>query len=72
MKTITGTIEKNDLEGGIWTLIAEDGETFMLDGGDAALFRDGLKVRITGDETHDVMGIGMVGSFFKVKEYKIL
>ena len=32
MATITGTVRKNDLEGGFWEIVADDGDTYRLSG----------------------------------------
>ena len=32
MATITGTVQKNDLEGGFWEIVGDDGDTYRLSG----------------------------------------
>ena len=43
---ITGIIEKVDLDGGVWTLKAEDGTSYRLKGGNASLYSHGDKATI--------------------------
>jgi hypothetical protein len=59
MRTFKGTIRKNDLEGGFWELVTDDGEHYQLDGGDAKLLVEGQKVQIEGRVSSSTMGIGM-------------
>jgi hypothetical protein len=69
MPKFRGTVNKNDLEGGFWELVAEDGKRYQLDGGDAALRKAGLKVEVDGQVDKGAMGIGMTGPILKVKSY---
>ena len=71
MKTIHGTMEQSDLEGGVWVLVTEGGERYQLSGGDRELFVKGRKVTVTGKEENNMMGIGMMGPILKVKKYTI-
>lgn len=65
MSKITGTVKRNDLAGGHWTLEAEDGECYQLAGKVAGL-RDGMRASVEGKVARDVMGIGMTGPTFTV------
>jgi hypothetical protein len=64
---VSGTIRRNDLEGGHWVLETDAGERYQLSGEVAAL-QDGLKAEVTGDVERNMMGIGMTGPMFKVKK----
>ena len=64
---VSGTIRRNDLEGGHWVLETEAGERYQLSG-EVAAFQDGLKAEVTGDVERNMMGIGMTGPMFKVKK----
>lgn len=64
---VSGTIRRNDLEGGHWVLETDGGERYQLSG-DVATFQDGLKAEVTGDVERNMMGIGMTGPMFKVKK----
>jgi hypothetical protein len=66
---IRGTVRKNDLEGGTWELVADDGERYQLRGGDAGLRVEGQKVQVDGKVAKDVMGIGMSGPFLDVASW---
>ena len=70
MATFRGTVRKNDLEGGIWVLEADDGERYQLEGGDAALRRDGARVEIDGRVDKAAFGLGMSGPTLKVSSYR--
>jgi hypothetical protein len=69
---LKGTIRRNDLEGGHWTLQTEKGETYQLVGatGSTGSLRDGQKVEVEGNVEKDMMGIGMTGPHFKVQSIK--
>ena len=70
MSEFRGTVKKNDLEGGFWELIADDGARYQLPGGDKGLLVEGQSVVIQGEVDSGSMGIGMVGSLLKVKSWK--
>lgn len=59
--TINGTLQFHDIEGGIWRLAGEDGETYDLVGGDLDDHESGTRVAITGTVHDDALGIGMGG-----------
>jgi len=67
MSKIVGTVKRNDLAGGHWTLETEDGECYQLAGQVAGL-RDGMRASIEGRVAKDVMGIGMTGPTFTVEK----
>ncbi|HTM22498.1 MAG TPA: DUF5818 domain-containing protein [Kofleriaceae bacterium] len=69
MSKITGTVHKNDLEGGFWELEADDGECYQLRGGDDGLRVDGQKVTVDGKVDKGAMGIGMTGPILDVKSW---
>jgi hypothetical protein len=66
MSKIVGTVKRNDLAGGHWTLETESGETYQLAGKIAGL-RDGMRASVEGKVAKDVMGIGMTGPTFTVE-----
>jgi len=72
MAVFRGTVKKNDLEGGIWELHAEDGKRYQLQGGDDALRTEGVKVEIEGKIDTQAFGIGMTGPTLAVKSYKTI
>jgi hypothetical protein len=69
-KTLRGTVRKNDLEGGVWELVADDGERYQLRGGDAGLRVDGQKVEVEGAVDKAGFGIGMTGPIFDVTRWR--
>jgi len=72
MKTFKGTIRHEDLEGGFFTLEADDGEVYKLEGGDKALMQAGKRVEVEGAVDEEAMGIGFGAAVLKVKKYKLL
>jgi hypothetical protein len=60
MASFTGTIRKNDLEGGFYELETESGETYRLEG--ASGVAEGDRVTIEGDVETGGFGIHMTGS----------
>ena len=71
MPKLKGTIRKNDLEGGFWELVAEDGEHYQLRGAEGDL-KDGQRVEVEGKVDKDAFGIGMTGPTLDVKSWKSL
>ncbi len=64
---LTGTIRRSDLEGGVWTLETDSGETYQLTGALAGL-RDGAKAEVEGKIDKTAMGFAMVGPQFSVEK----
>ncbi len=71
MAKFKGKVVRSDLEGGFWTLEAEDGETYKLEGGDPSLLKGGVKVEVEGN-VEQAMGIGFGAPVLSVKKFKIL
>ena len=67
---LTGTIHRNDLEGGHWTLKAGS-ETYQLVGA-IGTPKDGMKAEVEGSVDKAAMGIGMTGPIFMVKKLTAL
>ncbi len=65
---INGTVRRNNIEGGIWTLVADNGEVFQLNNETASKLKDGEKITATGEVDTDMMGFGMVGPMFNLKQ----
>jgi hypothetical protein len=70
MATFHGKISKNDLEGGFWELVTDDGERYQLDTHDAELLHEGRRVEIEGKLKQDAMGIGMSSPILGVTRWK--
>ena len=70
MATFTGTVKKNDLEGGFWELHADNGERYQLRGAKGDLCVQGQKVAIEGNVDKGGFGIGMTGAYLDVKSWK--
>lgn len=71
MAKYKGKVVRSDLEGGFWTLEAQDGTTYKLEGGGGDLLKAGVSAEIEG-EVEQMMGIGFGAPTLTVKKYKIL
>jgi hypothetical protein len=71
MAKFTGKVVRSDLEGGFWTLEADNGKTYKLEGGDASLLKGGAKAEVEGS-VEQAMGIGFGAPVLSVKKIKIL
>ncbi len=69
---LTGTIERRDIEGGVFVLRADDGKVYSLRGGDRGLKKPGARVEVDGQLDADSVGIAMVGPVLKVSSYRTL
>lgn len=69
MATFKGTVNKNDLEGGFWELVADDGERYQLRGGDEGLRKQDQKVVVEGKVDKGGFGIGMSGPYLDVASW---
>jgi hypothetical protein len=67
---LSGTVQYQDLEGGVWVLKADDGRTYQLAGGDRKIKKDGQRISAEGDLQRDVLTAAMVGPVFHVTSYK--
>jgi hypothetical protein len=70
MPKFRGTIKRNDLEGGHFQLVAEDGTAYQLAGSDPALKEDGARVEIDGAIDKGAMSFAMTGPILKVQSVK--
>lgn len=70
MASYTGTVQKNDLEGGFWELHTDDGDSYQLRGGDESLRVEGQRVVIEGTVDSGGFGIGMTGPYLDVASWK--
>lgn len=71
LATYTGTVKKNDLEGGFWELHTDDGDSYQLRGGDDNLRVEGQRVEVKGSvDGGGSMGIGMTGPYLDVSSWK--
>jgi hypothetical protein len=57
MAKFRGKVQRSDLEGGHWQLVADDGKTYVLEGAPKAIEVDGAKVEIDGTVDRNVMGV---------------
>jgi hypothetical protein len=72
MSVFRGHVDKRDLEGGIFQLVAEDGKRYTLVGSTSGL-QAGAKVEIEGEvEAGGGFGLGMAGPQLRVKKVRKL
>ena len=69
---ISGQVKFRDIETGVWTLVADDGTTYLLDGGDRKIKKDGSRIEADGTVDNESLGIAMVGPRFVVKSYRFI
>lgn len=69
---ITGTIQRVDIGMGVWTLTAEDGQTYELHNAPHGLLRAGLKVAVDGQVRPDIATTAMVGPVLQVSQCQVL
>ncbi len=69
MASFSGVVTKSDLEGGIWMLKADDGQSYQLRGGDDGLRKSGQRVTVQGSVDKGAMGIGMTGPYLDVSSW---
>jgi hypothetical protein len=72
MSKFVGTARRNDLEGGHWQLVADDGTEYVLDGAPTTggALVDGARVEIEGSVDRGVLSFAMTGPTLKVKSIK--
>ncbi len=68
---LKGTIRRNDLEGGHWTIETDGGDRYQLVG-DVGTCKDGMTAEVEGKVDRGAMGIGMTGPSFTVEKIKAL
>jgi hypothetical protein len=70
MSAFRGRVEKRDLEGGIFQLVADDGKRYTLVGSTSGL-QSGAEFEIEGEvEAGGGFGIGMAGPQLRVKKVR--
>lgn len=72
MTTMTGTVRFRDLETGTWMLEAEDGQLYVLAGGDRKLKKNGARISAEGHVDAESPNLAMAGPRFVVKSYSFL
>jgi len=72
MSAFRGRIEKRDLEGGIWQLVADDGKRYTLVGSTSGL-KAGSQVEVDGEiDAGGGLGLAMAGPQLRVKKVRTL
>jgi hypothetical protein len=67
---LSGQVKFRDVETGVWVLEGDDGKTYLLDGGDRKLKKNGSRIEAEGTVDHDSLTTAMVGPRFVVKSYR--
>jgi len=68
---LKGTIRRNDLAGGHWTIETDKGDRYQLVGKLEGI-TDGMKAEVEGKVDKGAMGIGMTGPHFDVQKLHAL
>ena len=71
MSKLKGTIQHSDLEGGMWVLEGDDGETYQLAGHTKGL-EAGKRAELDGQVERNQMSFGMGGTIFTVRSVKLI
>lgn len=69
---LSGKVSFRDLETGVWVLEGDDGQTYLLAGGDRKLKQNGARIEIEGDVDRDSATLAMVGPRLIVKKYSVI
>ncbi len=69
---LSGKVSFRDLETGVWVLEADDGQTYLLAGGDRKLKKNGARIEVEGDVDRDSVTLAMVGPRLVVKRYNLI
>ncbi|MCB9616693.1 MAG: hypothetical protein H6722_30015 [Sandaracinus sp.] len=67
-----GTVRKLGLEGGLWALITDEGDSIELLDAPTELLKDGLRAEIEGEREGAEVTIGMVGDAVRVTKWRAL
>lgn len=68
---VTGRVGFRDLEGGLWVLEGDDGQTYQL-ADDRRIQKDGKRIEVEGEVDSQAVGIGMVGPLLSVRRFRFL
>ena len=69
---LTGKIDFQDIETGVWVLKGDDGKTYQLAGGDRQIKKQGARVEAEGEVDSTSLNFAMVGPRFVVKSYRFV
>lgn len=69
---LSGKVSFRDLETGVWVLEGDDGQTYLLAGGDRKLKQNGVRIEIEGEVDRDSATLAMVGPRLIVKKYSVI
>ena len=67
-----GTIRKIGIEGGVWALVTDEGETIELIDAPAELKQPGVRAEVEGTKKGADVTIGMVGAAIRVTSYRLI
>ncbi|MDI1290460.1 MAG: hypothetical protein PSX37_10990 [bacterium] len=69
MEKLKGTLNRSDVEGGVWVFTADSGRQYTLDGLPKDCEKDGARLEIEGKEAQ-TLGFAMMGTVFQVRSAK--
>lgn len=70
-RKVEGTIRMLGIEGGVWALVTDGGETIELLDAPAALLQNGARAEVELDRKSADVTIGMTGASGRVRSFKI-
>ncbi len=71
-RTAAGTVRKLGIEGGVWALVTDAGDTIELIDAPAELKKDGVRAEVELDGEGADVTIGMTGASGRVRSHRIL
>lgn len=71
-KKLEGVVQRIGIEGGVWALITDTGETIELLGAPSELKKAGARARVELDREGADVSIGMVGGSARVRSFELL
>ena len=69
---LSGKVERVDLGGGAFVLVADNGQRYQLAGGDRGMKQPGVRIEVEGDVDPGAASTAMVGPVLRVKSYRAI
>ena len=69
--TVSGTVRKIGIEGGVYALITDEGKQIELIDPPTALQKNGARATVVLDRTNAEVTIGMIGDAARVKSFEL-
>lgn len=69
---LSGKVERADVGGGAFVLVADDGRRYQLTGGDRGMKQIGARIEVEGEVDAGGVSVAMVGPILRVKSYRAI